>query len=63
MDMSDYVVQLLAAERLTRAREDARRRALVVSPADRPLRVRVGEALIALGQRLLGPPAPEGIAS
>jgi hypothetical protein len=63
MDMSDYVVQLLAAERLTRAREDARRRALVASSVDRPLRVRVGEALIALGQRLLGTPAAQRTAS
>ncbi|HEX3176677.1 MAG TPA: hypothetical protein VHZ49_08370 [Methylomirabilota bacterium] len=51
MELSDELVRLLVTERLTQARAEARRRALV--PRGAPLRVRVGVALIALGQRLV----------
>jgi hypothetical protein len=50
MDLSAELIRLLVNERLTQARADARRRALV--PRRDPLRVRVGVALIALGQWL-----------
>jgi hypothetical protein len=53
MDMSDHLIQFLVRERLAFAREQARRRALVPAPAHRPLRARLGAALVALGQRLL----------
>jgi len=58
MEMSDYALAQLANERLAHAREVASRRALVRSLAPREsLRVRLGGALVALGQRLLGAPA------
>jgi hypothetical protein len=48
----------LANERLAHAREVAARRVLVASLTRRePLRVRLGGALVALGQRLVGAPA------
>ena len=53
MDMSDHLVRFLVRERLAFAREQARRRALVPAPARRPLRARLGAALVGLGQRLL----------
>ena len=60
MEMSDYALALLANERLAHAREVAARRALVASLTPRAsLRVRLGGALVALGQRLLGAPAPQ----
>jgi hypothetical protein len=50
---------MLANERLAHAREAATRRALLASLCPRPpLRVRVGGALVSLGARLLGEPAP-----
>lgn len=62
MDMNEYLVRYLVSERLTWAREQARRRALVPLPTRRPLRVRAGERLIALGHRLLQePPAPQRV--
>lgn len=61
MDSSDLVLQLLVTERLETARAEARRRALVPRPVREPLRVRLGVALIALGQRLLHAPAPTGV--
>jgi hypothetical protein len=62
MEMSDYALAQLANERLAHAREVASRRALLRSlrPRD-PLRVRLGGALVALGQRLLGDPAPQRV--
>lgn len=53
MDMSEHFVRFLVQDRLAWAREQARRRALVPVPARRSLRARVGEALVALGHRLL----------
>jgi len=53
MDISDHLVGFLVRERLAFAREQARRRALVPAPRHRPLRARLGAALVALGQRLL----------
>jgi len=62
MDMSDYALAQLANERLAHAREVASRRALVASLTPREsLRVRLGRALVALGQRLLGEPAPQRV--
>jgi hypothetical protein len=64
MDTSDYALAHLANERLTHAREAAARRALLATLTPRPpLRVRVGGALVALGQRLLGEPAPDRVTS
>jgi hypothetical protein len=60
METSDYALAYLANERLAHAREVAARRALLASLTPRvPLRVRLGGALVALGQRLLGEPAPQ----
>jgi len=62
MDISDYALAQLAHERLAHAREVASRRALLASLAPREsLRVRLGGALVALGQRLLGEPAPQRV--
>jgi len=64
MEMSDYALAQLTKERLAHAREVAARRALVASLAPRtPLRVRLGGALVAFGQRLLAEPAPQRAAS
>jgi hypothetical protein len=58
MEMTEYVLVLLANERVAHAREVAARRALAASlvPRER-LRDRLGTALVALGHRLLGGPA------
>jgi len=62
MEMSDYALMQLAHERLAHAREVASRRALVAASAPREsFRVRLGGALVALGQRLLGEPAPQRV--
>ena len=53
MEMSDHLIRFLVRERLTLAHEQARRRALVPPSTRRPLRARVGAALIAVGHRLL----------
>lgn len=52
MDLSDHLVRLLITERLEAAREHARRHALVPRTR-RPLRMRLGAMLVALGHRLL----------
>ena len=54
MDTNLYALQMLAAERLTHAREEARRLDLVaIARGPRPrLRVRLGARLIALGEWL-----------
>jgi len=60
METSDYVLVQLANERLAYAREVAARRALLASVSEhRPVRVRLGAVLVALGQRLLAEPAPQ----
>ena len=60
METSDYVLAMLANERLAHAREVAARRVLLASLTPRaPLRVRLGGALVALGQRLLAVPTPQ----
>jgi hypothetical protein len=62
METSDYVLVQLANDRLAHAREVAARRALLASLTPPPrgrVRVRLGVALVALGQRLLGEPAPQ----
>ena len=58
MDTNLYALQMLAAERLTGAREEARRLDLVaLARGSRPrLRVRLGARLIALGEWLRGAP-------
>jgi hypothetical protein len=59
METSDYALAYLANERLAHAREVATRRALLASLSPRaPLRVRLGGALVAFGQRLSTGPAP-----
>ena len=60
MDVNEYTLEMLVRERLaearaTRARQGLRARAR--SPRQ-GLRARVGVALIALGERLAGGPAP-----
>ena len=47
-------LEILVSERLTEARQAARRASLAAlgRPRRRPLRVRLGERLIALGERL-----------
>lgn len=63
MDFNEYAMTRLVHERLAEAREASARRALVASltPRRRPLRVRAGEALIALGRRLTAVPAPQRV--
>ena len=58
MDTNLYELQILAAERLTHAREEARRLDLVaLARGPRPrLRARLGARLIALGEWLRGEP-------
>jgi hypothetical protein len=57
MDFTEYSLAFLANERLAAAREASARRVLLASlTAREPLRIRLGEVLIALGQRLLGDP-------
>jgi hypothetical protein len=64
MEMSDYALLFLANERLDHAREAAARRALVASLTSRPaIRLWLGGALVALGQRLQREPAPQRVAS
>jgi len=55
MDASDYVIGMLAEQRLRAARCEAARRALIRQHRRaRPgLRARLGAALIALGERLV----------
>jgi hypothetical protein len=60
METSDYALGVLANERLAHAREVAARRVLLASLRPRAaLRVRLGGALVALGQRLLAAPTPQ----
>jgi hypothetical protein len=60
METSDYALAYLANERLANAREAAARRGLLASLTRRePVRVRLGGALVALGQRLLGEPVTQ----
>jgi hypothetical protein len=60
METSDYALGVLANERLAHAREVAARRALLASLRPRAaMRVRLGGALVALGQRLLAAPTPQ----
>jgi len=62
MEMSDYALVQLANERLAHAREVASRRALLARlPPRESLRVRLGGTLVALGQRVLGEPAPRRV--
>jgi len=60
MDINEYVLARLVSEKLETARAHTARRALLVSvrPSRVPLRARLGRALIALGERLGGVPAP-----
>jgi len=65
MDTNPYALDVLVRERLTHARDVARRQELVhQARATRPaLRVRLGTTLIALGEWLSGAPAlaPAGL--
>jgi hypothetical protein len=59
-----YTLEVLAQERLERARAEAARHALLRRPRVPAWRVRLGVALVALGRRLLAErPAPIGRAS
>ena len=60
MEANEYLLEILVREKLDDARAMTARRALVAgSRAPRvPFRARVGGALIALGERLGGAPAP-----
>jgi hypothetical protein len=60
MDANEYALEVLVREKLADARATTARHALVVGarPARATLRARVGAALIALGERLAGLPAP-----
>ena len=55
MDYNEHALQFLVRERLADMRRQAARRALVPRRARRPLRARLGLALIALGRVLAGP--------
>ena len=61
MNGNDYLLEMLVREKLDEARAARAWRTLGhrTRPRRRPLRVRMGAALIALGARLAGPPAPE----
>lgn len=54
MDSNDYALGILVIERLTEARQAARRLSLVAQAHARrlPVRVRLGELLIGLGEWL-----------
>jgi len=56
MDMNLYFAEWLVRERLAEARSAAARSALVGAavPARRPVRIRLGLALVRLGRRLQG---------
>lgn len=58
MDIHEYFLEHLVRERLHDARSAMARRALVLEsrPPRRTLRARLGAALIALGERVAGPP-------
>lgn len=60
MDNNPYALEMLTAERLTQARAEARRLAVVAlaRPPRRPLRARLGARLIALGEWLRRGAAP-----
>jgi hypothetical protein len=59
MELNHYALQELARDRIARARAEAACRALARSAVPRrPLRVRLGVALVALGQRLLTDAVP-----
>ena len=56
MDTNLYALEVMVRERLTQARDEARRHDLAAL-AQPGLRVRLGAGLIALGERLRGEPA------
>jgi len=59
MDMNAYALEAVAHDRIERARADAALRALArTAVARRPLRVRLGVTLVAVGQRLLAGTTP-----
>ena len=61
MEVNEYTLEILVREKLDDARAMTARRALVMGarPPRAALRARVGAALIALGERLGGPTAPQ----
>ena len=61
MEANEYLLEILVREKLDAARAMTARQALVVGsrPKRVPFRARVGAALIALGERLGGTPAPQ----
>ena len=60
MEANEYVLEILVREKLADARAMTARHAIVAGsrPPRVPFRARVGGALIALGERLGGAPAP-----
>jgi hypothetical protein len=66
MDMNLYVAEWLVRERLAEARAAGVRSGLVhaATPRPRPVRVRLGRALVSLGRRLQsGAPGAERLAA
>jgi hypothetical protein len=58
MEAPEYMIEVLIREKLDEARAATARRALAAGARPRPsLRARLGAALIALGERLVGAPA------
>jgi len=60
MEVNDYTLEILVREKLADLRAMTARRALVAGARSprAPFRVRLGAALIALGERMGGTPAP-----
>lgn len=63
MDTNLYALEIAVRERLTHARDEARRQDLAALVSRPRLRVRLGAGLIALGEWLRGGPAlaPAGL--
>ena len=59
MCMNEYVLAVIARDRLRELQRDAERIARLGEIPRTPLRVNLGRALIRLGRRLAAPPHPE----
>lgn len=64
MDINEYAIEALVRQRLHDARVHAARHALVsrIRPPRATLRARLGAAVIALGQRIVGASSPARVA-